>query len=148
MAKMNSKFKYMFDAAPSISLIPNDGAAHVASFTGTAYTLDKLEGYWTNGELADVIIAAVINVTAVDHTTGDETYSMALQGSTDGFTTHKDLGVVSAIPGTGQYVILLDVDTAAQVVAGITQIRLAATLAGTTPSITCYAWIGDLQDAD
>lgn len=147
MAKMNSKFKYMFDAAPSVSLLGQSDAAHTASFVGTTLTLDKLDGYWNQPipPLADQTFAIVINVTAVDHTTGDETYKLDLVASSNGFTAKTVVGTIGAIPATGQYVILIDADTMAQVVAGVTAIRIEGTLAGTTPSIAAFAWMTGIQ---
>lgn len=141
MANMNSKFRYMYDADPSVSLIPNDGAAHTATFNSASLALDFNDGYWNvPAQIADEAFAIVINVTAVDHTTGDETYNFALVGSSDGFATSTQIGAVAKVPATGQYVILVDALTMTEEVPGITAIRLAATLAGTTPSITAFAF--------
>jgi len=67
MAKMNSKFKYMYDAAPAIALAANDGVAVTATANGTTYALDQLDGYWNvEDELADQTFAVVLNVEAAE----------------------------------------------------------------------------------
>lgn len=142
MAKMKSKFKYMFDAAPESALITKDHVAKTASFTGNVLVLDKVGGYWNaaTNELADSTFAIAINVEAVDHTTGDETYTIDLEAGPVGFATSVKTGRVT-VNGTGQYVILVDFDTLQAMKADIGAIRLSATLAGTTPSITAHAWV-------
>jgi len=142
MAKMNSKFKYMYDAAPASALIVKDHVAKTASFNGPAITLDKVGGYWNAEDpiLADSTVAIAINVEAADKTTGDETYTIELEAGPVGFATSIKTGKVT-VPGPGQYVILVDFDTLKAQKPDVAAIRLAATLAGTTPSITAHAWI-------
>lgn len=67
MAKMNSKFKYMFDAAPSVSLMAQGDAPKTASFNGAPITLDVLKGYWNPAPAApaDKTFAVIVNVTAL-----------------------------------------------------------------------------------
>jgi hypothetical protein len=150
MSKMNSRFKYMYDAAPESALLPKDHAAHVASFNGPTVALPTLGGYWNVPAIsAELAFAVAINVEAVDHTTGDETYALALTFGVDGtFATKVAAGTVS-VKGTGQYVILVDIDTVvAQLGAAPTAVRIEAALAGTTPSITAHAWLaGEIKDA-
>lgn len=237
MAKMNSKFKYQFDAAPSVRLIARDQVAKTASFNSAAVTLDKLEGHWTSNELADQTFALVVNVTdlevsartatitlasviATDEITlddgvntglvltagtdyavganntetaanlaaaindayddgdiaftatsnlavvtvtntlgvggtlteaettlsttafagGNESYAFAVQVGPVGFASNAVLGTLN-ITRTGQYVFLVDLDTAIAMKSDTAAIRLVGTLAGVAPSITLYSWI-------
>lgn len=237
MAKMNSKFKYMFDAAPSVRLIARDNVAKTASFNSSPVTLDKLEGHWTSNELADQTFALVVNVTdmvpsartatitlttvvATDtitfndgvntpvvlvadtdfdvgandtetaaalaeaindaHDAGDllftalastntvvvtdltgatgqiteaettiavtafagnnETYAFEVQVGPVGFGSNAVLGTLN-ITRPGQYVFLVDLDTAVAMKSDTAAIRLVGTLAGVAPSITLYSWI-------
>lgn len=238
MAKMNSKFKYMFDAAPSVRLIARDGVAKDTSFNSGVVVLDKLEGHWTSNELADQTFAVAVNVTdleispntgtftlntviatdsvtlddgvnspvtlvadtdfdvgadddetaanlaaaindlfdagdlnltasaaaevvtvtnvdnnagaalsdadttitTVDFAGGDETYSFAVQVGPVGFGSNAVLGTLN-ISRPGQYVFLVDLDTAKAIKSDTAAIRLVGTLAGTAPSITLYSWI-------
>lgn len=135
--QMNTKFQYMYDAAPASALI-SKGAAKTASFVGNTITLDTLKGFWTSGELADKTLAIVVNVDAADFGTGDETYD--LEAKVGAVTVG-----VTPVTGPGQYVILLDMMTVAKTAPGETALTLAGTVAGTTPSITLYSWISGIQ---
>ncbi len=144
MAKMNSKFKYMYDAAPSIALAANGGVALTADANLTAYALDQLDGHWnTEGELADQTFAVVINVEDLDLTTGDETYVFSLQfGDAVGFgggtvITHR----LAATAAGQQLAALVDIDTVKAMLDDATHMRLQLDVSGTTPSITFKAFI-------
>ena len=141
MAKMNSKFKYMFDAAPSIALGANDGVAITSTTQGPAYALDQLDGYWNiEGELADQTFAVVVNVEALGTANGDEVYAFALEfGSDSGFGDGSDAQVLE-VTQPGQYVFLVDIDTLKACNAGLSHIRVTAALAGTGPTVTYKAW--------
>lgn len=65
MAKMNSGYRYMFDAAPSINLLPAKAPAYEADFASAEIEFDTLKGYWTSNELADQSLAIIINVTDI-----------------------------------------------------------------------------------
>lgn len=86
MAKMNSPFKYMFDAAPSVRLIARDLTPKVASFNSAAVALDKLEGHWTSGELADQTFAVVVNVTDLNVSASVGTFTLNTVVATDAVT--------------------------------------------------------------
>lgn len=86
MAKMNSKFKYMFDAAPSVRLIERNGTPQVASFNSAAVALDKLEGHWTSNELADQTFALVVNVTDIESSPSTGTFTLNTVIATDAVT--------------------------------------------------------------
>lgn len=143
MAKMNSKFKYMYDAAPSIKLAPNDGVAVTADTNFTPYALDQLNGYWnTQGELADQTFAVVINVDSIDTTTGDETYVFSLQfGDAVGFGSGTTITHRIAVTGPGQYVALVDIDTVKAMLDDATHMRLQLDVTGTTPIAVFKAFI-------
>lgn len=146
MAKMNSKFKYMFDAAPSITLRDGDAAAITADGNTNAIALDQLDGYWnTQGEVADVTFAIIVHVTAIDRANADETYSIVPQFGPAGFATNVVYGGLNGITKTGQYVILVDLDTVKAIKADVAALRLAVDVGGTTPSITFKAWIAGIQ---
>lgn len=86
MAKLNSKFKFMYDAAPAITLLAKGDAAKVATFNGSAIVLDDLDGYWNSGELADDILAVIVNVTALTASARTATMTFASVVNTDTFT--------------------------------------------------------------
>lgn len=140
MAKLKSNFKYMLDAAPAITFRDAAAAALTADGTTAAITLDQVGGYWNTNELADSTFAVVINVSALDETTGDETYTINLEAGPVGFATSTVVGTVK-VTETGQHVILVDVDTVRKSKADAAALRLAVDVSGTTPSIDFVAFI-------
>jgi len=151
MGKFNSGFKYMYDAAPEVALLPKDHVAHVASFNGAAVALPQVEGWWNQPQYpADNVFAVAINVEAVDTATGDETYALSLAFGTDDTFATEIVQQTVHVKKAGQYAILVDMDTVVkQLGAAPTACRIEATLAGTTPSITAHAWLaGSIVDAD
>lgn len=78
-------------------------------------------------------IGAVVQASAVDRTTGDETYAIKLQESADGSTGWTDIGVAQSFTATGVY--------ACFGFANRRYVRLVETLAGTTPIVTREAWL-------
>ncbi len=142
MSKLKSNFKYMLDAAPSITFRDAAAAALTADANTNAITLDALAGYWnTSNELADSTFAVVINVSTLDETTGDETYRIDLVAGPDGFASSVVVGTVT-VTEVGQHVILVDVDTIRKSKADAAALRLAVDVAGTTPIIDFVAFIG------
>lgn len=128
---------YPFD----INLQLHDGTAKTATGVGSA-------AYYDTGDANNRFPAvAVINVSAGDFTTGDETYDCVIEGSTDSaFTTPHELGSMKLLGSgttvpTGRYTILID-----NVQAGVQYryIRFKATLAGTTPSLTAIVYLAPL----
>lgn len=80
---------------------------------------------------------AVIDVTAIDRTTGDETYVFSVEADTAvGFSTPVAVATLPAITAAGQYEIPLSAALIEQHEAGATHLRLKATIGGTTPSLT------------
>jgi hypothetical protein len=151
MGKFNSAYKYMYDAAPEVALVPKDHAAHAASFAGAAVALPQVQGWWNQPQYpAANVFAIAVNVEALDHTTGDETYSLAIEFGTDGTFGTKVVSHTLAAKKPGQLAALVDMDTIVALLgAAPTAVRVNATLAGTTPSITLHAWLaGSIVDAD
>lgn len=148
MSFLNTKFQYMYDAAPAVSLRAKTDAQLTATAAGAALALDQVEGYWNNGELADKTFAVVVNVTAVDP---DGTYDIELQGGPAGFASNKVLGALKGITTPGQYVLLVDVKTAVALKADLAAIRLNTVITDTdgaganVPGITFHAWLAPIQ---
>lgn len=115
MAHMNTKFQYMYDAAPSVSLWAADAAAKTASFTDAgAITLDVLEGYWnTQGELADKTLAVIVNINAVNASARTATMTFASVVATDTFTLSDGVDSATFIADTDFDVGADDTETAA-----------------------------------
>jgi hypothetical protein len=139
--KMNSRFRQMFDAAPDTLFRGRTAADVTATADSAVVNLDKLTGYWTDGnELADYLLPVIVNVLKVDHTTGDETYKV------DVVTNNGIVVGTAKVIGVGQYVILIDADTLHQSDPTAVSIHVAATLAGTTPILNYAAWLGEWVD--
>jgi hypothetical protein len=140
--KMNSRFRQMFDAAAGTLFRGRTDVDVLATADSAVVTLDKLTGYWTDGnELADQLLPVIVNALKVDRTTGDETYKIEV-------VTNNGIVVGTAkITGVGQYVILVDADTLHLSDPTATSIKLTATLAGTTPILNYAAWLGEYANA-
>ena len=80
-------------------------------------------------------VAAVVNVTARDGTSGNETYTLTLEESDDN-ATFTAAGATAAVTANG----------AAAVRGWLTKryVRLSLVVGGTTPSITFKAWLNPL----
>jgi hypothetical protein len=149
MSKLNSKFQYMYDAAPTAALRLKTDPQLVATAALPGLALDKIGGFWnTAGELADKTLAVVVNVTAVDP---DGTYDIELQGGPVGFASNKVIGALKGVTAPGQYVILVDIGTAKRLKADLAALRLNAIVTDTdgagagVPGITFYSWIAPVQ---
>lgn len=149
MSKMNTKHRYIYDAAPATLFRARTAPAITATANSTEVVLDQLDGYWnTAGELADETVAVIVNVTAIDATTGDETYSFALKATDGASAVQASVGLGTlAVNKTGQYVFLVDVATAKLCDSDVAGLIVTATLAGTTPSIAYHAWMSQIKKA-
>lgn len=114
------------------SQLLQDTVTKTASFDSAG--LDLGSGFAPGGR--GMQVAAVIDVSAIDRTTGDETYTFVLEESSDN-ATFAAIGVASAaLTATG--IVAID---------GIVRkryVRIALTAGGTTPSITYKAWLNTL----
>ena len=85
----------------------------------------------------DLCFVAVVNVTAIDRTTGDETYVLTIEADTAStFGSAVVVATLPAITTVGRYEIPLSGALIEQHEPGATHVRIKATLGGTTPSIT------------
>ena len=119
-----------FDAA----LMLRDGAA--AAITSTSAETAIALGVRTVEEFY-----VVINVSALDHTTGDETYTITVE--TDSAVAFPSATTVASltVTATGTYELPLTGPFIAQTDPTAAAIRVKATLGGTTPILKYGAWI-------
>lgn len=106
-------------------VLRNSATAITATTSTTAIGDARLRGM--KGGLAQVLVHAL------DITSGDETYSIQVQGSDDNGTTYYNIGTAVALSATAASVAgvyVTDLDTIAK------KMRVTATLGGTTPSLT------------
>lgn len=101
-----------------------------ASFNGPA--LDMGQGFAPGG--LGKLLAAVVDVSAIDRTDANETYAFKLQESADGATAWADIGLPVSVAAAG--------NTVAKAICTGRFIRLVLTAGGTTPSITYTAHVG------
>lgn len=136
---MRSEVNYIYDA--EMDFRAPGSAAVTATTTFGPLKLDKMtsgRGMLKNklgAEGYDVVIA----VSALDTTTGDETYTFSVEVGAAGAAATK-VGEVK-VTKKGQTVLKLDAHTIEKLDADRVDIELVATLAGTTPSITFAAWL-------
>ena len=120
-----------------VQLLLQDVVTKTASFNSTA--LDLGAGYAPGGPGRRM--SGVVNVTAADRSSGDETYTFKLQESDDN-VTFLDAGAAESVPVSGTTATLGVV-----LVRGVVKrryVRLVLTAAGTTPSVTYKAWLNPL----
>jgi hypothetical protein len=148
MSKMNTKHRYVYDAAPATLFRARTAGALTATGNTNEVVLDKLDGYWNvQGELADETLAVIVNVTDVETGAADEVYTFALK-ATDGAGSVQAEAVLGSleINAVGQYVFLVDAATVKQV-ADFGGLTITATLAGIAPSITFHSWMSQIKAA-
>lgn len=87
----------------------------------------------------------VFVVTALDKTTGDETYTLSVE--TDAATSFGSPATVGSVTvtATGTFEVLLSADGIAKLDSTAAAIRVKATLAGTSPSITYGAFVSPVS---
>ena len=126
----------MFIPTVDAGLVLQAAATKTADFDGA--WLDLGTGYAPGG--LGVPAGAVINTTAFDYTTKDETYAFKLQGADPDASgaadsaTIRDLGASVAVTATGLAVAKGLIDSRF--------VRLSLDVGGTTPSITYSADLG------
>jgi hypothetical protein len=113
------------------ALLMQDTTTKTANFNTVA--LDLGSGFAPGG--LGKPVAAVVNATALDTSSGNETYSLTLEESSDN-VTFAAASAAQAVTATG----------AIAVRGWLTKryARLALVVGGTTPSITFKAWLNPL----
>lgn len=155
MAVNASRVTSILDAEASVTLRNASDGAETATATETAISLSELDdAYWHGGEIPHGIFEINVHVSAIDNTTGDETY--VLDFIVDDVSAMNDTPrVVASInlasKQVGFYKVLVDsksiplfdTDTSGTDKWG----AMRATLGGTSPSITYGAWISKSRKA-
>lgn len=148
MGVNQSRVRNLYDADASVLLRNVADGAETATATETAVSLNELDAaYWQDGnEIPYGVFTVGVNVTALDLTDTNETYTLDL--IVDDTSNMSDTPRVVAsltIRAVGYYTLvvdsknipLLDSDTS-----GTDKwLAIRATLGGDTPSITYGAWL-------
>lgn len=113
------------------SLLIQDTTTRTASYNTAGFDLG---GGFSPGGLG-IPVSAVLSATALDLSSGNETYSVVMEESSDN-SSYSAIGAATLISATG----------AIAVRGWITRryVRLSLTLGGTSPSITFKAWLNPL----
>lgn len=142
-----TRARALYDADSSVTLRSSTSAI-TSTTTDTAISLNELDtAYWHDGnEIPYGLIEVAVAVTAIDVSSGDETYTIELLvDDTSNMSDTPRVVSTRAIRSTGFYTMyieskdipLLDSDTS-----GTDKwMAIRATLAGTTPSLTYTAWL-------
>lgn len=137
----------LYDAEASATLRSSTSAI-TSTTTDTAISLNELDtAFWHDGnEIPYGLMEISIAVTALDLTTGDETYTIEVlvDDTSDMSNTPRTVATL-AVRAVGFYKVfvdsknipLLDSDTSG----ADKWMAIKATLAGTTPSLTYNAWL-------
>ncbi len=121
---------------------PGSVAVTAGAVIGSPIKLDKMAAMRTGAQrnkLASQSYEIVVVVSALDRTTGDETYTFTVE--TGGASPAVKVAELTGITKAGQYVITIDAATIEALDATHTHIELNLAVAGTTPSITFAAWL-------
>lgn len=155
MAANASRVTAILDTEASVTLRNAEDGAETATATETAISLAELDAaYWHGGEIPHGIFEVDVHITAMDNTTGDESYVLDL--ILDDVLAMNDTprvvaSLTLATKQVGFYkmfvdsrnIPLLDTDSS-----GTDKwLAIRATLGGTTPSITYGAWISRTRRA-
>lgn len=158
MAKMNSPYIAIYDAAPEVALMTRGDAAKTASFNGAAINLDTLKGHWNPSPSApaDQTLEIAVNVTALaGGSARTATITFASVIDTDAFTLNDGTKTKTFTAGTDFVTGANDTITAANAAAAINtahtanQIGMTATSAGAVITVTQLSGTGGtITDAD
>jgi hypothetical protein len=135
-----SKVTHIYDAANGFRA-PGSAALAADADIGTI-ALDKLVNVRPSsqrGTLGADEYKIVIVVSAIDRTTGDETYQFIAKSGAVGSETVV-VGTLSC-RDVGQYVLELDSGSIENADPAHASLKLALDVGGTTPSITFSAWL-------
>lgn len=136
-----SEVNYIYDAATALR-VPASAAVITSGVIGT-FTLDKLVNMRKSSQrnkLGAQEYSIVVVVSAIDRTTGDETYTFSVKTGAAGSPT--TVVATLAVNKTGQHVICLDAHTIERLDATHAVLELSLAVAGTTPIISFSAWVG------
>ena len=135
-----SEVNKIYDAATALRA-PGSAAVTTSAVIGT-FTLDKMVNLQKSSQrnkLGAEEYEIVIVVSAIDRTTGDETYTFSAKTGAAGSPTTV-VGTL-AVNKTGQHVLCLDAHTIERMDANHAVLELSLAVAGTTPVISFSAWI-------
>lgn len=147
-----SRVKQIVDKASQATLRDVASGAITSTTTETALSLNELRAaYWQNYEIPHGVFAVSVNVTALDLSSGDETYTVSLLVDDVSGMNNNPVAVDSfpvKVAGVyTRYINSMDIPNLDADHDGLGKwIAVKATLAGTTPSFTYGAWLGPVHN--
>lgn len=143
MANMSGKVKREFDAAAAVTLRALTDGSETADAAETGVALNTLSGaYWDNNDQPNGDIRVSVHVTALDKTTGDETYDIYFEtDSTLGFASAVEVARLFHVGATGYYEVVIPSTLIEALDPTAKYLRARLDVAGTTPIITYGAWM-------
>lgn len=138
-----SKVRFNIDAE---NFLRDEAQGAITASANTASkALGALSADWNAGELAmPQQVAVVLLVDTLDKTTGDETYKFEVEVGTDATFGTKAVVATLDVGSVGVKEILVAKDTVLDKLPNAAFIRVAATLAGTTPSVKFAALLSPI----
>lgn len=135
-----SEVNKIYDAATALR-VPGAAAVTASGVIGT-FTLDKMVNLRKSAQrnkLGAEQYEIVVVVSAIDRTTGDETYTFTAKTGAAGSPTVV-VGTM-AVNKTGQHILMLDAATIERADPAHVVLELSLAVAGVTPIISFCAWI-------
>jgi hypothetical protein len=141
---MQSKVRHTLDAG--LILQGLSSSAITSSAASTLVPVDRITGSprgALNGAYGNRKVDVVVHVVALDHTTGDETYTLNISAyDAAGANQVVVETVVVTASNVGQTLVFpVDMQTFGKYDTNGAQIGIAAVLAGTTPSLQYWAYL-------
>lgn len=143
MSVKSSTNRFEYDAANAFATIASPQVITSSGASNNSIPVDVLTAYWMSGDVASLLdMAVVIEVSAVSGTNPTATFAVQVAPDSGAFSAPVAVGASIAVTGAGRSVLVVDRSDIATALNGATvgSMRLYATLGGTSPSFTFYAY--------
>lgn len=134
-----SRSRYQYDAA--LALQAYNSAAVTADAASNSIALQRNVHHSLPAGISYGQFAVVLDVQALDKTTGDETYVVNVEVGTDATFGTKATAHSFTVTGLGCVHAILDTQTIEKLLPNAKFIRTAVDVGGTTPSITYASYV-------
>ena len=143
MSRYTSRVNFPFDAEASVTLRNAADGAETATAAEAGVDLKESgAAYWQDPSQTFEYVAVVFHVSDVDVANGDETYVLSVETAADAaFATDLVSHGSVTVTKPGAYVVTLHGPTIENTAPTASNVRVNATIGGTTPSSTYGAWM-------
>lgn len=138
MSVNSSRVSTLPDAEQSVVLRDVNSGAETSTYTETPVKLSEVSGYWQDKALPSGQLRVTVDVTALDRSNGDESYTISLRVDDTSDHSNAPITIASISPvATGSYVLGVNLDSLNIALPTASALWLAVRLqvSGTTPSI-------------